>query len=107
MLQLHADNRIKASFERTLPLGIVVYHFLDDLEVFLASNMADMLMVTLLCQDYISLEDDVKNSHTCSCRCPLLLVVAQMCVLMFSKSVRCGCRSNVTQKCVHTHISHT
>ena len=48
MLQLHADDRIKASFERTLPLGIVVYHFLDDLEVFLAKSTGESYQMILI-----------------------------------------------------------
>ena len=48
MLQLHADNRIKASYERTLPLGIVVNHFLDDLEVFLAKSTGESYQMILI-----------------------------------------------------------
>ena len=48
MLQLHADNRIKASFERTLPLGIVVDHFLDDLEIFLAKSTGEWYQMILI-----------------------------------------------------------
>ena len=48
MLQLHADNRIKASYERTVPLGLVVYHFLDDLEVFLAKSTVESYQMILI-----------------------------------------------------------
>ena len=43
MLQLHADNKIKASFERTLPLRIVFEgeYFVDDVEGFSAKSTGE------------------------------------------------------------------